>query len=257
MDAAPTDHPDRQPDNPQATPTTAAIIVTYNPEGKAVDLIRSCLAQGCHVIVIDNNSTPGKTLGEISSTPGIHFEKMSENLGLARAQNAGVMISKASGCQRTIFFDQDTSVPDGFIADMNRAFDELRKTEPSLALLGPNYFDRNTGDDAHYAKLTPRGYKTVSLADRAEEVSFIISSGSIVETSLFDKTGPFMDKFFIDQIDTEFCLRLAKNRLKIYATPAAKIIHTIGDRQKHKIMFLTIKPNHHSAQIKLTSCGPF
>ncbi|MDO4683764.1 MAG: glycosyltransferase family 2 protein [Lautropia sp.] len=230
---------------------TVVLIVTYHPEAPTLALVDACLRQTPQVVVIDNGSPPDEIIEGLSSRPGVVFRALGQNLGLAAAQNEGIRQAETMGCQRILFFDQDTQLPDGFIASMNREFDRLEASGERIGILGPNYFDRNTREEAHYARLTPRGFDDLMLTDgRTAEVSFIISSGSLMNVSLFQETGYLRDEFFIDQVDTEFCLRVASHGYKIFATPRARIIHTIGNRTKHRLLFLTIKPNHHSARRK-------
>ncbi|MDO5101987.1 MAG: glycosyltransferase family 2 protein [Lautropia sp.] len=228
--------------------TTMVVIVTYHPEAGTLDLIDACLRQTPHVVVIDNASQAGNILDAIAGKPAIRFKALNNNQGLAAAQNEGIRQAEAAGCERVLFFDQDTQLPEGFIAQMNQVFDQLIASGERVGILGPNYFDRNTREDAHYARLTPTGFEDIMLKEgETAEVSFIISSGSLMNVSLFKETGHFRDEFFIDQVDTEFCLRVASHGYKVFATAEAKIIHTIGNRSKHRLLFLTIKPNHHSA----------
>lgn len=240
--AAPTD---------QVTPTTMVVIVTYHPEAATLELIDACLQQTPHVVVIDNGSPASEIVEAIATRPGLHVKRLERNRGLAAAQNEGIRHAEAAGCHRVMFFDQDTQLPDGFIARMNQVFDRLEAQGERVGILGPNYFDRNTREDAHYARLTSTGFDDIMLSDgQTAEVSFIISSGSLMNVSLFRQTGYFRDDFFIDQVDTEFCLRVASLGYRVFATAEAKIIHTIGNRTKHRLLFLTIKPNHHSARRK-------
>lgn len=231
--------------------TTMIVVVTYNPEAGTLDLLDACLRQTPHVVVIDNASRPDGIIEAIAQKPGILFRALDRNHGLATAQNEGVRQAEAAGCDRVLFSDQDTQLPDGFVSSMNAEFDRLSSQGERVGILGPNYFDRNTREDAHYARLTPRGFDDIMLKDsQTAEVSFIISSGSLMNVSLFRETGYFRDEFFIDQVDTEFCLRVASHGYRVFATPRAKIIHTIGNRTKHRLLFLTIKPNHHAARRK-------
>lgn len=227
---------------------TLVVIVTYNPDAATLRLIHSCLGQPSSVMVVDNGSRPSPVMDEIASTAELIFRKLDRNHGLALAQNVGIRHAQNAQYDRIMFLDQDTDIPETFISDMNGEFNRLTDAGNRVGILGPNYFDRNTNEDAHFARLTKRGYTDVTLTGNdASEVSFIISSGSMMNVSLFQQTGYFVEEFFIDQVDTEFCLRVASHGLKVFATPRVKITHTIGNRTKHKLLFLTIKPNHHKA----------
>lgn len=233
-----------------------AVVVSYNPENDFINVISSLSNQPVDVIVIDNGSkTNTGLLSEIMEDPSsnINLVRLERNIGLANAQNVGIktIMEKESNWDKYIFFfDQDTIVPHDYISKMTSAYKEYEEKNENdkLGILAPNYKDKNIGDYAHYVKLTEKSYIDKTFhSDKFLDVSIVISSGSMVKIDLIKDIGFFMGGYYIDQIDVEYCLRVLENGYSIIATSVAMLTHTIGDRKKKKLLFLTLKPNFHSA----------
>jgi len=234
-----------------------AIIVSYNPGNEFLDVITSLSNQNINIVIIDNGSTDiSYNIAEFftqNKDENISIRRLSKNIGLAKAQNIGIreILEIEKGKKEFIFFfDQDTIVPVDYVKKMINAYNTYEQANPSvkIGILAPNYLDKNIGDFAHFAELTSNSYRDKSFKrERFLEVSFVISSGSMMTIEVLRKNGRFMNEFFIDQIDTEYCLRNLSNGYKVIATSDVLLKHTIGNRQKKQFLFLTIKPNYHSA----------
>ncbi|MCQ9209948.1 glycosyltransferase family 2 protein [Granulicatella seriolae] len=232
------------------------VIVTYNPDNNVLQLIQECISQATQVLVVDNGSNQNDpTILAINDLLQDHKElkytSLEKNFGLAFAQNVGIKEFEDLHFDRVVFFDQDSQIPKDFFESMSRTFDTLLDEGEPVGILAPNYLDKNILEYAHFAKLTPNGYQDITLkSDETAEVSFVISSGSMMPVAIFKEIGDFNQEFFIDQVDTEFCLRVLSHGYKIFATAACTLAHTIGNRTKKRLLFLTIKPNHHSSKRK-------
>ncbi|MGX6970522.1 glycosyltransferase family 2 protein [Vagococcus bubulae] len=232
---------------------TSVVIVTYNPDQSTLNSIKKMLEMDVYLIVVDNGTkNTNKVILQIERMlvgTESKYVKFDTNKGLGTAQNKGIEISKRLGKEYIFFFDQDTIIPDGYIGSMINLFTQYEELYPEnkLGILAPNYFDRNTKEYAHYALLTDRGYEDKKFKNELYlEVSFAISSGSLIKIEVINIVGLFREDFFIDQIDTEYCLRMRENGYKVVATSGVLLNHTIGNREKKFFLGLTIKPNHHS-----------
>lgn len=232
---------------------SAAILVTYNPVESTLDVIKGLLKMNVHLIVVDNgtkvdNLYINEIEKELMKEQETHFLKLEKNEGLATAQNKGIKLCTSLSNEFIFFFDQDTILPNNYISIMEKSFlDYEANYNEKLGILAPNYFDRNTKEYAQYAFLTDKSYEDrIFNNEKYMEVSFVISSGSMMRMSVINEIGTYIDDFFIDQIDTEYSLRMKKSGYKIIATSEVLLNHTIGDREKKKLFGLTIKPNHHS-----------
>ena len=77
-------------------------------------------------------------------------------------------------------------------------------------------------------------------------MDFAITSGSLIDYQKHLKVGPFRDDFFIDHIDSEYCIRVSLHNYKIAINCSSQLKHKIGDRTVKKLLGITIKPNNHS-----------
>jgi len=227
-----------------------AIVVSYNPDRNLIKSIESIVSQNVDVILIDNASVDKNILNEINNQPNIKIVVNKSNIGLAAAQNIGLQHAIKNKYKYASFFDQDSILPEDFFFSMcyairNIPLEYIKK----WGIIGPNFIDRNTKEYARFAILNKKSFITFSFTNNQENfkaVSFIISSGSIIKVSLVEEIGLFRSKYFIDQVDTEFCMRTVTKGYFVIATNHACLNHTIGERQRKKLLFLTIRPNYHS-----------
>ncbi|RLK63644.1 glycosyltransferase [Atopobacter sp. AH10] len=238
------------------TSKTVVVLVTYQPKEKTVQLLESFIHEGQAFLLVDNGSKAsaitaklqelcqeGKRKLDLLASDWISLE---ENKGLAAAQNVGIRKAKELGAEGIFFFDQDSAIPDHFFKDMVLEYNRLLKNYP-IGILAPNLYDSNLHQYGRYARLTPHGYETLHDIKQAESVSFVVSSASFMPIEVFEGDDLFREEFFIDQVDTEWSLRLLSRSYAIVVTNRVTFSHTIGDRTEHHFLGLTIRPNHHGA----------
>lgn len=62
------------------------------------------------------------------------------------------------------------------------------------------------------------------------EVSYTITSGTILNLSIISNIGLMKDELFIDFVDIEWCFRAVSCGYKIYAIPSVLLEHEIGSK---------------------------
>lgn len=225
--------------------TCAIIIVTYNPDKDTLSYIANLTGEQNQIIVVDN-STSSIDLALLEQQPQIEVIRNGGNLGLALALNQGVDMALEKGINDIFLFDQDSRIPEAFIEKM-LAF-KREKAEDDCVVIAPNFIDTNIGTEARFSILEKWHWHNVSCSDRLEplNVSFAITSGSLLDGRLYKKLGPFREDYFIDHVDSEYCLRASTQNMKIQVNCNVTLRHTIGARTIKKFLGITIKPNHHS-----------
>lgn len=235
--------------------STIAVIVTFNPKSdQLIKNISNVIIDNGFVLCVDNGSN-NSTFDNpfFKNNPNLYLIRLANNKGLAYAQNVGIEYAKGHDFDYVTFLDQDSDLPPHFTQKMIKEYDVAAFKYHNIGMLVPNFFDKNIKEFTHFAKLTKHSYVTKKFkGEHFLMVSFAVASGSLMRVDLFNKVGMFIDKFFIDQIDTEFCLRLLSHDFTIIATSKVVLKHTIGNRKKKKLFFLTIKPNYHSEFRKYT-----
>ena len=209
-----------------------AVIVTYEPDSFFESRVRVLCKQVSQVIVVDNsikknnaNFFSDKNLNEYVS-----IIRNGKNLGLGFALNQGVNFAKSLGFTYVILFDQDSEVYENTISMMCKI--SMSIEDQSVGMLG-----------AAYKSMPDSKSSVISYVKKKS----IITSGSLVPISLFENVGEFRSDYFIDCIDSEFCLRLRKNGYSIYQTSTNLLKHAVGHPINHKIFGLRFLSTRHSA----------
>lgn len=209
-----------------------AVVVTYNPNVELFRKVISSISGQVPLILIDNAS---ENLDEISSSFAFFnhliFESLPSNIGLASAQNHAISIAKNKGASHVIFFDQDSIIEDGFVANLLDAESLLLKSGVKLGAVGSSFYDPSNN------KLYPATLywgpfiKRVLLDSEPVKATFIISSGCLIRISVLDDVGTMKDELFIDYIDVEWSLRASHFGYSVYVIPQARMAHTIGNKR--------------------------
>ncbi|GAB4295939.1 MAG: rhamnosyltransferase [Thiohalomonadaceae bacterium] len=222
----------------------AIIIVTYNPDKETLDYIRDLSSKENHIIVVDNSTRP-IDFSLLEHCPALRLIRNGGNLGLATALNRGVQSALAAGINEIFLFDQDSRVPSGYIENM--LLFKRDTAEKDCVIVAPNFIDTNIGTEARFSILNKWRWHNMSCSDTSSPmyVSFAITSGTLLDGTLHQKLGPFRDDYFIDHVDSEYCLRAISNGMKIKVNCAVVLQHTIGSRTMRKLLGITIKPNNH------------
>ena len=235
----------------------SCVVVTYNPDDGFIDHFNAILPQVDELIIVDNKSSEGvlERIGEfVNQNSKAHLIANKKNVGLAAAQNLG--ISGASPEAAWIMLMDDDSLPDiNMVSSMKSAYLNLsRSSQEGVAIVSPRVRDVNIDLDLlHIVK-----YKKVLFKRRGFEenpilsVLFAIASGCLIKKSVIEKLGDMLEEFFIDYVDTEFCLRAVSSGYEIIAVRDAVINHRLGAKSTHRILGKQIIAPNHSAERKYT-----
>ncbi|OTG56122.1 rhamnosyltransferase [Acinetobacter sp. ANC 4204] len=207
-----------------------AVIITFNPNVDNVSkLAQSLLLQNVNVVVVDNNSKNKSDLNSLMST---HSIMLSDNVGIAKAQNVGIDYAEENNAEYVVFFDQDSSIPDNYIDDLISDYKQLEIQGLKIGAIGPRFIDERFGFYYKTVNITKHGFREkmdVSSIDYPKHSALLISSGSLVSVETLKSIGLMRENYFIDYVDTEWCIRAEANGYKNYVSSKASMMHTIGD----------------------------
>ena len=211
-----------------------AITVSYNPLiQNLTSQFEKLLPQVDKIILIDNGSKNQNEIQNSINQINIQLKLLSENIGIAGAQNIGIKIAEEEGADYVIFFDQDSFPEEKLVLKLSKISENHEILDNKLNMVGPVSQDMRTGRKSFFLVKKSLGFKNQFCQDINTDVilcNFLISSGSIIPIKIFQKIGNFRDDFFIDHVDTEFCIRMKNAGFKIYGTCSTKIYHNLGDR---------------------------
>lgn len=209
----------------------AAGIVLYNPEwGRLKENINSVFPQVDMLVLVDNGSD---NICEVESyctkyPEQIVLIKNNKNEGIAKALNQIIEFCSKKGAEWVLTLDQDSVCSDNFIKQM------LPYTRrDNIGIICPAVCDRND----KYGK---------KYNSEIDYVPLCITSGSLINTEIWERIGGYDEKMFIDMVDFEYCMRLKKEGFVIVRVNSACLLHECGRLKVVKIGGRFIQVYNHS-----------
>ena len=207
------------------------IIITFNPSNNVINLINALKAQNVTPVIVDNGSKKFD-FGLLEKDNHSQLIKLKDNLGIATAQNTGIERALELGAEYILFFDQDSTIPENFVQDMMDDYQLISNQNINVGALGPRFIDERYNFYYKTISISKHGLRTkhdVSNINEPFNSTLLISSGSLVSVETLKEVGLMRDNYFIDYVDTEWCLRAESLGFKNYISAKAVMRHTIGD----------------------------
>lgn len=215
-----------------------AVVVTYYPDKGFVGRFAVIAEQvGC-IVIVDNGSDPLAVdmLNHFSLRSNVQLILNQDNLGVATALNQGVRCAKSRGYRWALTFDQDTAPGGRMVETLMGVYANFDRGE-KLAVLGSNY--TTEGNVKRQPSEVDDCYSWIEKRN-------VITSGSLISIAAFDVIGSFRDGFFIDHVDTEYCLRARSKGFKIILTRMPIMQHAIGAGSTHLLLWRRTGTTNHS-----------
>lgn len=228
----------------------SSVVVLYHPNLKGLeDLIDSLNEQCDSVIIVDNTPKNEKKYGKyfFNKYSKVYYLSLNENLGIAKAQNEGILKAKEIGSEFIIIFDQDSSIDQNFVKPLVDLYEKLINEGKKVAAIGPSFIDIKS--NVLSPAITYNGFKIKKvipdISCESTKSDHIISSGSVTHINTFSEVGLMDEKLFIDYVDLEWGMRAKKKGFTCYIANNVKMRHSIGDKSV-KIPFINKTANIHS-----------
>lgn len=194
---------------------TAGVVLAYRPEVSILLNLERLRQQVDRVYVVNNS--PGDEgsadiLARVAQVEGVVVLDQAKNVGVAAGFNAGMRRALADGFDFVWIFDQDSTVADGMLSHLKRAFSEWRAP---VAMAGPALRAEETG--------------FLYDADRGEgvgELQTLISSGALFSRAALERIGLHDERLFIDYVDHDISLRAREAGLAV-----VKVFDTVLDHR--------------------------
>jgi len=212
---------------------TCAVIVTYQPDNVRLAHVLSLLRGSVEaVVIVDNASAHLDEVRLREAHPSLIMKRMDSNKGIATAQNEGVALARETKCRYVLFLDQDSLPQQGMVSGLRATFERLEASGEKVACVGPRIRLPASATLSTFGRLGWLGLRRVSCReerDAAVECDFLLSSGSLVPFDVLDKVGGMEDALFIDQVDTEWCLRARSMGYRAFGACGAVLEHRLGE----------------------------
>lgn len=217
-------------------PRIGAVVVTYRCGGRIAQALPAILSQVNGVYLIDNASD-AETVEAVKRCAGecVRVTLNNENLGLAAAQNQGIRQALQDGCEWVLLLDDDSVPANDMVPQMLAAWEKAR--DARIGIVAARIVEQNVQAPSRY--LTPcwHGFgfirKKIGAGEISAKAAVVIASGSLVRADVFRQAGFMAEKFFIDYIDYEFCLRARHSGFSILIAGDAVLHHKQGSKARH------------------------
>lgn len=208
----------------------AGVVILYNPTEGVIENINSYLTQIGFLFIVDNSEKLNSFVANFYSlNTNVKFIYNNANLGIAASLNIGAKEAIEKGYTYLLTMDQDSKAT----PDMINTMLEAQKHFQDIGLVSP----------FHVNKFET---KKIPLATYSTEL-VVQASGNLLNLDVYKLVGPFLEEFFIDYVDTEYCLRLNQNNFKIIRANTAILFHNEANISEKVFLGKKIFPHNHSA----------
>jgi rhamnosyltransferase len=228
-----------------------AVIVTRNPDEKLSRLLEAIRSQVVATIIVDNGTRDhsNELHKHTNAQPNVTLIENHANLGVATSLNQGLDEAIKQGFVWMITFDQDSQPGSDFVEQLCSAIESYERQD-HIAIIAPKIIDAHFRKEALFLrKKFAFIYERIPCqGNRLNDVTYVITSGAMTNTRIAQKIGGFRDDFFIDYVDTEFCLRALHHGYRILVSCEAELRHHFGDRKSARWGPLQFFPSFHSPE---------
>lgn len=234
-----------------AQPEIIAVIIGYYPDREVLEKQLNTLSKQCsEIIFIDNTPQNERTNFQLPITEKqILTIPLGNNYGIAYAQNIGIQKAVDKGADYVLLMDQDSIPEAGMVEKLLTTFGS--NSSPNIIAAGPSYIDPRSKIKSYFmvSKLGfPFRYKPNKKIEPliAVNVTFLISSGTLISIPKLLKVGGMRSNYFIDHVDTEWCLRALSKGFALVGLHSAIMEHSLGDKVKRFWLFYLRSVAYHS-----------
>ena len=199
----------------------AGIVILYYPDQDLSTRIDSYLGCVEKLYVIDNSETRH---AEPMLDAKIEWWSDGQNKGISSRINEATAKAIEAGFEWLLMMDQDSLFsPENLIRYLSCVNNMADKD--SVAQFGVSFIETTnaaTETTDIRADCTFRGN------------NLLITSGSLLNLSIFQKIGPFNEYLFIDGVDFEYCLRANMAGFKNIQFQGVYLNHSLGVKSSHR-----------------------
>ena len=215
-------------------------IVVYNPNIPVLSsLILALEARVERIVVFNNGGCTSAELEKLFSSAGHKVIGLGENVGIGLGLNHIARAALADGADLLVTFDQDSSPPADFVGSLLRCMDSLYQANVPVAAVGPVFIDERGEREVFPVFQASRWWvnKINPLDSRgpALHASILITSGMLVDLKVWEQIGEFRGDFFIDHVDTEWCLRAAAKGFSVHVCTSTLMPHQLSDEAPKRV----------------------
>ena len=185
------------------------------------------------IVIVDNGSPPEVMRRlERACADTIDWVVLSENRGIAAAQNIGIERARISGATYVLLLDQDSDPDSHMVAMLRRTADDMEARGVRFGLLAPVFIDQRRSELACFFRFVGLRMLRFGCAPGEDIVmtDAAIASGALIPLQALTEIGGMDEKLFIDLVDIEWCLRAVSRGWCLYGVCNAVLYHCLGEK---------------------------
>jgi len=196
------------------------IVVLYNPTttmiNKWIEIVTN--NESLNFVFIDNSENQSTLISNLKC----NYVSLGQNKGIAYAQNIGIKVAIDIDSTFIIFFDQDSTIPDGYSDSIVDEYKRIKRHMPNMVMLGPQTVNADTN----------KVYKNKEIYNEYGfcKMPCLISSGTVTCKDAFNEVGLFEEGLFIDYVDFEWCWRAISKGYSCAKTNRVLLPHKVGSK---------------------------
>ena len=213
----------------------AGAVVLYNPTDEDIKNIDSYIDDIDILYVMDNSKDNNES--RLPKNKKIVYIFNNDNLGIGTPLNKAADLARESNYEWLLTMDQDTKFQPNVIKEIRKRI--VNEDKSKVAIVTP----------WHNTKL-----KVEKSKDKTDHPLDVMTSGNFVNLDIHKKLGGFREDLFIDGVDIEYCLKLAKNKYIITRYNDLEMKHNLGDICYRKFFMKDLLITNHSAMRRYYQC---
>ena len=212
-----------------AATSVVAVIVSYRGERATLQRLLQALVPQVSSVVLVDNASPGWVAPD--AVLPLLVIRLDRNQGLAAAQNLGLQAALSQGASHVLLLDQDSLPASDMVPLLLQAHRTAAAEGLRVAATGPLVLDEHQRSEG-FVRFRDGRYEALQPGPDGALVDcdLLIASGSLIPAAALRKLGPMAEPFFIDKVDTEWCLRALAAGYQLLGVPAARLHHRLGER---------------------------
>jgi rhamnosyltransferase len=192
----------------------AGVVILYNPDSrKTFDNILTYSSHLSKLYILDNSEIFSNEWEFLAKKIGDHVEYIfyGENEGIAKRLNIAAEKASKDGHDYLLTMDQDSSFDNGYF---DKYLNEINDCKiDKVGQYGVNFMPKFT-----------------AIQTEPQIVLSLITSGSIIDLSVFKIIGGYNESLFIDFVDAEYSYRVNFKGYKVVRFSNVILNHQIGER---------------------------
>lgn len=209
------------------------ILVNYNGKKYLEEFLDSVAVQdytNLNVVLVDNASQDDSVVWLRMNHPEVHVEALDENLGFGEGTNIGIDYAIGHGAEYVLLLNTDTILEPNLVSELAKYADHQTVTTALTycgARLAPQLWYAGGEIDFRTGNVNQLLYESEEK-EPVYSVDFISGCCMLVHKDIVKQVGKFDRDFYLYYEDTDLCVRMKKNQIRLLYVTTTSLWHKVG-----------------------------